>query len=140
MCLHSETLYRQRSLEEGANITPFLLISELTTLECGFTHHALWYFETERAIPFPGIKNLPVQPCWEALIFSINGLPLSRKQRRLGCKDPLVSLISFLLRNCRYNQRGLDGERNRAQRSLYKKIKRTNQHYLPSVPDRADVK
>ena len=78
------------------------------------------------------VKSLPVQTSWKAII-SFNCLPLSHKQRRLTFKDPLVSLASFLLRNCRYNGRGLDGERNRAWNSLLHKKNKMNKPALSTI-------
>lgn len=77
MSLAWDSLQR-RSLGEGTKVIPFFLIRGLTTLECGFIH-TLWYFDIGKSHSFSRVKNLPVQSSCEALIFSFNGLLLSRK-------------------------------------------------------------
>lgn len=94
-----------------------------------------------RAIPFPGLKTSQSSPVRGTDQSSHLITSSSALRREDTLKGLLLTVASFLVRNCRYYQRGLDGEKNGALNSLWhKKIKWTNQHYLPSVPDRADVK
>lgn len=109
-------------------------------MECGFIH-ALWYSELERAIPFPGLKTSQCNPLGgsNSSHLMAYSLVLSREGSLLKAHwSPW--LLSYL--GAADTIRGVWTVKETGLKTAFyiKKIKLTNQHYLPSVPDRADVK
>lgn len=127
------SLEMEKSLR--GEVIPFLLISGITIWNVGFIH-TLWYFKIKTAIPFKGSKP-PSTILWEALISFNCLLFIIRRNKRLVGHPGFFPTWELLIQS---EGSGLGGERNRTQKCLlHKKIKRTNQHHLTSVPDRADV-